>query len=106
MTPWAVLLVKPLDSDLTIRQAFHDQARTQHPDAGGIDGKPGSRWHLIVEAYGLVKTAELRAAWERGQTRLSGRCPACDGSGVAWRRTGRDRAVKLCPRCAGEGRLR
>ena len=101
MTPYAELLCRPVDGDDEIRARFHVPARAQHPDRPGAEGQVGPRWHALAQAYAQVKTAALRAAWERGQALLSGRCPHCQGLGVTGGRLG---GVKICVGCHGEGR--
>lgn len=104
MTPYAVLLVRPSDDDLTIRKRFHVLSRTEHPDRDGADGEPGARWYVLTAAYGAVKTLILRRAWEAGQKRLSGLCTACRGFGVSGSRVGHS-APHVCVACGGEGRV-
>lgn len=102
MTPWAELLLRPTATDDEVRARFHVLARAQHPDRPGAGGLEGPRWGVLVQAYGLVKTAALRASWARRQALLSGRCAKCQGSGVTGGRLGKP--VKICPACCGEGR--
>jgi len=106
MTPYAVLLVKPTDDDLTIRKRFHELSKAQHPDRFGAAGVPGPLWYLISEAYGQVKTAEARRTWNEWQRKLARTCGDCEGSGVVWKRLGKDKSAKLCTTCNGEGRTK
>ena len=107
MTPYAELLVKPVDADNVIRRAYHALARHEHPDAHA--GVPGPRWTAITAAYGEIRTTDRRDAWTRRQARLTRFCNACRGYGVTWQRTGtralRER-VNVCTECHGEGRTR
>ena len=103
MTPYAVLLVRPSDDDHTIRTRFHVLARNEHPDRNGASGKAGPNWVLITQAYGAIKTAGLRQAWEIAQQLLSRRCPKCFGIGVQGSRTAGGHII-LCPACNGAGR--
>ena len=105
MTPYAELLVRPLDEDAAIRAAFHALSREQHPDRDGAAGVPGARWYAITEAYRAVRTAELREAWAKKTATLSGLCASCRGLGVWGSRVGGSK-VRVCASCAGEGRKR
>jgi DnaJ-class molecular chaperone len=106
VTPYAVLLVKPTDDDDMIRKRFHELARSQHPDRDGAAGVPGPLWQTLIDAYGQVKTAQLRAAWHQAQVHLARLCLTCEGLGVTWRRVGKDRAATICGKCNGEGRVK
>ena len=105
MTPYAVLLVRAVDSDELIRKRFHVLARTQHPDRDGAAGHPGLDWFRISRAYSLIRTTGLRATWAREQKMLSGWCTACQGTGVTGSRVGGCK-VRLCASCGGEGRTK
>lgn len=102
MTPWAELLLRPTATDDEVRARFHVLARDQHPDRPGAGGLEGARWHALVQAYSQVKAGPLRAAWERQQALLSGRCAKCQGVGVVGGRLGKP--VKICAVCQGKGR--
>ena len=106
MTPYSVLLVKPTDDDLTIRKRFHELSKANHPDRPGAGGVPGPLWQVLVDAYGQVKTAALRAQWCRAQSQLARLCTICGGNGVTWRRVGKDRSPIICEKCNGEGRVK
>ena len=102
-TPWAVLLVRPIDDDLAVRKAFHVISKTQHPDYTQ-DGRPGPLWFAASEAYKALRTEALRTAWLAARTALAGICSTCSGLGVTWRRVGHDHGAKVCDRCCGTGR--
>ncbi len=102
MTPYALLLVRPTDTDLTIRQRFHVLSRQQHPDRDGGNGEPGALWFQLTEAYSQIKTSGLRAVWARRQAVRARGCPACYGAGVAGT-TSLGGRVRLCAECGGEG---
>jgi DnaJ-class molecular chaperone len=104
MTPYAVLMVRPMDSDQTIRQQFHALAVHEHPDRPGAAGVPGPNWYTISGAYALIKTDLLRSAWSKHQSVLSGLCAGCSGSGVKGTRTA-GRKIRVCEACNGEGRV-
>jgi DnaJ-class molecular chaperone len=104
VTPYAVLLVRPSDDDLTIRKRFHVLSRTEHPDRDGAGGAPGAQWYVLTAAYGAVKTLMLRRAWEASQKRLSGLCASCQGFGVTGSRVGRA-VPRICGACGGLGRV-
>ena len=103
LTPWAILLVRPIDDDLAVRKAFHVISKIQHPDHTK-DRRPGPLWFVASEAYEALRTEALRTAWAAARTTLAGVCSACDGLGVTWRRIGKDRSTKVCERCNGTGR--
>jgi DnaJ-class molecular chaperone len=104
MTPYAILLVRPADTDETIRAAFHKLSVQHHPDKH--PGQPVPReWYAAVAAYSVIKSQKLRAAYDRHMLGLSGLCCACRGSGVRGSRVGRSK-VQPCQSCAGEGRTR
>lgn len=105
LTPYAELLVRPLDDDLTIRQRFHELSRAQHPDRDGAAGRPGPRWYALAAAYGAIKTQAARCVWEAMQGSLSGVCAACCGYGVQGSRIGGSK-VRLCEACKGVGRAK
>ncbi len=102
-TPWAVLLVHPVDDDLVVRKAFHVISKTQHPDHTQ-DHRPGPLWFAASEAYKALRTEALRTAWVVARATLAGICSTCGGLGVTWRRIGKDRGAKVCERCGGAGR--
>jgi DnaJ-class molecular chaperone len=102
MTPYAVLLVKPSDTDETVRRAYHAVARETHPD--GTASAPTERWYEATLAYTAIKTADGRAAWERRQVLLANRCTKCAGAGTVGTRMFKGR-IKVCEVCGGEGVL-
>ena len=103
-TPWAELLVDPAATDNEIRARYHALARLEHPDLRP-DGYAGPRWGAITTAYKMVATNQARALWARRRSVMSGRCRQCHGSGVCVKTLGKDRGVRACAECAGEGRL-
>lgn len=105
MTPYAVLMCRPLDDDLTIRQRYHALSKDQHPDRQGEEGKPGDDWFTLTHAYGLVKSPKAREAYAASLRGLSRLCPGCDGYGVRGSRAAGGK-LRVCDRCLGVGRLR
>jgi DnaJ-class molecular chaperone len=103
MTPYAILMVRPSDSDASIRAAYHTQARRYHPDA--VPGGAQPQWYTYTGAYQAIKTEAARAAWEARQALLSGRCLTCRGRGVAGSRAAGGK-IRLCAVCGGEGRMK
>jgi hypothetical protein len=103
LTPWAVLLVRPVDDDPAVRKVFHAISRTQHPDHTQ-DRRPGPLWFAASEAYKALRTEALRTAWLTARSALAGICSTCSGLGVTWRRVGHDHGAKVCDRCCGTGR--
>jgi len=103
MTPYAILLVRPVDSDETIRKRFHVLSKGQHPDRIGAKGTPGPEWYEQAAAYSCVKTEALRKEWAAYRKQLARQCVTCGGCGVVWKRIGKDQGTKVCAQCAGEG---
>ena len=104
MTPWAELLLNPITAtDVTVRKTFQALSRKEHPDAR-VDGLPGPRWSAITAAYGLIKTEGLRTTYASQWSALAGLCAACKCTGVIVKVVGKDRGVRVCADCAGEGR--
>jgi DnaJ-class molecular chaperone len=105
MTPYAVLRVRPLDSDEVIRRAFHKLAAQHHPDKQpGPTASSLAEWYAIAVAYSTVKTADRRAKLAGLMESLSGLCSTCRGSGVRGTRVGRAQ-ITLCDACGGDGRV-
>jgi len=105
VTPYAILLVRPLDTDATIRARFHLLSKDQHPDRWNAGGVPGPNWYVLVGAYAAIKIQALRDVWISRQRGLSGLCKSCDGTGVVGSRVGGSK-IRLCTACDGEGRRR
>jgi Ca-activated chloride channel homolog len=59
---YAVLGVPPVASAEEIRQAYYHLARQHHPDAGAEAGS--ERFKVIAEAYRVLGTPQLRAAYD------------------------------------------
>lgn len=102
MTPYAILAVKPNDSDEVIRKAYHDIAKQIHPDKA--NGVVSEGWHVYTAAYTAIKTSDARASWLRQQNLLANVCTACEGSGVRGTRMFKG-VIRSCSSCAGKGRL-
>jgi DnaJ-class molecular chaperone len=105
MTPYAVLLLTPRDSDDVVRAAFHALSRDQHPDRDGADGVPGTMWYAIVNAYTALKTTSSRAVYDRALKSLAGVCSTCGGYGTVGTRRFKG-TIRLCTTCKGEGRVK
>ena len=102
MTPWAALLLRPIDAtDDVVRRRFHELARACHPDTGQ---EQAVDWDRYSAAYAAVKTAKAREAWLAGRIMLSGLCKTCRGVGVVGGAL--RRPVSVCQACNGEGRVR
>jgi curved DNA-binding protein CbpA len=102
MTPYAVLLVRPGDTDETISARFRELSRGEHPDSRA-DGRPGPRWYAITTAYGAVRTGPDREALGRAARLDARRCARCAGSGVLGSRAAGGK-IRVCVVCLGEGR--
>lgn len=103
MTPYAVLLVRANDTDLTIRVKFWEFAGKYHPDRNG--GVQGSEWELYNTAYQQIKTAAKRTELARLTKTLAGVCQACSGVGTVGSRILGSK-IYVCDACSGEGRTR
>jgi DnaJ-class molecular chaperone len=109
MTPYAVLLARPTDSDDAIRALYHVIARRTHPDAaaatyGTAQEALKAEWHTATDAYTAIKTVKAREAWERSRKLLSGLCAPCRGEGTQGTRRFKG-VVRLCAACGGAGRV-
>lgn len=63
---YSVLGVAPTASMDDIRQAFRQLAKQYHPDAGAqSDASTADRFKQITEAYSVLGTPQLRAAYDR-----------------------------------------
>jgi Ca-activated chloride channel homolog len=62
---YAVLGVSPAASPEEIRQAFRQRARQFHPDASPEDPAAAEHFKVINEAYRVLGTPQLRAAYDR-----------------------------------------
>lgn len=110
LTPYAVLLARPADSDDTIRRLYHNIARYTHPDAISGFPEPGrtkarDEWYRATEAYTAIKTEAVRSALATATVRLSGVCSTCRGFGVVGSRLGGAK-VRVCEACKGAGRMK
>ena len=101
LTPYAVLLVKPTDTDEVIRKAYHALARTAHPD---ITVGQAIFWERYNSAYAAIETVEEREAWKKERSMLSGLCGACEASGVVGTRLFGGE-IEVCAGCGGRGRV-
>jgi DnaJ-class molecular chaperone len=110
LTPYAVLLARPNDTDDAIRGLYHVIARRTHPDAitylpaTDADATDKEEWHRATTAYTAIKTAAKREAWERGRKLLSGLCAPCQGVGTVGTRRFKG-VIRLCAACGGAGRV-
>ena len=62
---YAVLGVTPGASADEIRQAYRQRARQFHPDASPDDPEASEQFKLVTEAYRVLGTPQLRAAYDR-----------------------------------------
>ena len=104
LTPYAVLLVRYMDTDDEIRREYHAFARKQHPDLRK-DKQPGPLWQKVNEAYALIETVKLRNSWHRAMNLNTGVCERCAGCGTTGSRVSKLSKVKLCVDCKGFGRV-
>ncbi len=70
--PYATLGVKKSASDDEIRKAYRKIARTSHPDLNPDDAGAEARFKAASGAYDLLKDAETRARFDRGEIDASG----------------------------------
>lgn len=102
MTPYAILLCKPSDSDETIRRLYHKHAEAHHPDVNG--GAADEQWYAATSAYSAIKTEEKRFEWRQRHCLLSGLCHKCASAGVVGSRLAGGK-IKVCVACGGKGRV-
>ncbi|MGZ3666930.1 MAG: J domain-containing protein, partial [Ktedonobacterales bacterium] len=62
---YAVLGIAPTASADDIRQAFRLLARQYHPDANPANPEAVERFKIINEAYRVLSTPQLRAAYDQ-----------------------------------------
>jgi curved DNA-binding protein CbpA len=88
---YAILGVEPDSDDEVIAAAYRVLARRHHPDVAGEAGT--SRMMRVNAAFELIRTAELRAEYDRDQAASGARRPGWaaeyDGTGGAGRPPGR-----------------
>lgn len=70
--PYAALGVAKTASDEEIRKAYKRIARESHPDLNPGDPKAEARFKAASAAYDLLKDAEQRARFDRGEIDASG----------------------------------
>lgn len=103
-TPYAVLLVRPSDSDAVVRERYYEMAELYHPDKEHPgDAEASGEWHEINTAYQAIKTAHLRGQLGVTITKQSRLCGVCHGTGVTGMRLGKQ-TVMECLSCEGKGR--
>lgn len=102
LTPYAVLRVKPGDTDEVIRKTYHALVKACHPDVH-YDEAAKDRWFTATTAYGAVKTLASRLEWAKREGLRSGLCADCKGAGVAGTRMFKG-SIRLCVKCGGTGR--
>jgi hypothetical protein len=108
MTPYAELLIRPIDAtDTAVRLQFHLLSRTCHPDLQrSVSEREAKlpRWYALVAAYVAINTQERRTQWQQSQALLAVvKCAECQGAGVTGTRVGRSK-IAVCVKCKGEGR--
>jgi len=101
MTPYATLLVRPMDDDKIIRTSYHALIKGHHPDDNG--GTADDTWYTVTKAYSAIKTEEKRNVWAHQQKLLAGVCTACKGVGVQGTRMFKGK-IRVCECCSGKGR--
>ena len=60
-----LLGARPDDDAETLRKAYRKAAKASHPDHHGGDQDAAARFRQIVEAYGILRNVEQRAAYNR-----------------------------------------
>src|SRR5262245_20957473 len=63
-TSYDILGVSPGAGEEAIRAAFHNAAKTCHPDVNGDDSAAAQKLKQIVDAYNDLKSPERRAAYD------------------------------------------
>jgi DnaJ-like protein len=64
-TLYDLLGVRPDDDAETLQSAFRDAAKAHHPDLNPGDPDASQRFRQIVTAYGILRNAERRGAYDR-----------------------------------------
>jgi DnaJ domain len=64
-TLYDLLGVRPDDDTETLQSAFRDAAKAHHPDLNPGDPDASQRFRQIVTAYGILRNAEQRGAYDR-----------------------------------------
>jgi hypothetical protein len=60
-----LLGVRPDDDAENLRKAYHKAVKESHPDHHNSDPEAASRFRRITEAYGVLRNAERRAAYDQ-----------------------------------------
>ncbi|HEV2457902.1 MAG TPA: DnaJ domain-containing protein [Ktedonobacterales bacterium] len=68
---YAVLGITPSASAEEIRQAFRLRARQYHPDANPDDKRAAEQFKVVNEAYRVLSTPQLRAAYDQALRMLT-----------------------------------
>eukprot|EP00928_Gymnodinium_smaydae_P038380 TRINITY_DN26490_c0_g1_i1.p1 TRINITY_DN26490_c0_g1~~TRINITY_DN26490_c0_g1_i1.p1 ORF type:complete len:649 (-),score=149.48 TRINITY_DN26490_c0_g1_i1:38-1984(-) len=63
---YRLLHVHPSASSTEIRRAYYRESRRCHPDKVGADRRAVARFQQISEAYKVLRSPELRRAYDRG----------------------------------------
>lgn len=63
---YKLLQVNPSASDVEIRRAYYRESRLCHPDKAGSDPLMVDRFHQLSQAYQVLRSAELRDAYDAG----------------------------------------
>src|SRR5262245_16139503 len=70
--PYVVLGVKRTATDDEIRKAYRDLAKKLHPDLNPGDHAAAERFKEVSGAYEILKDADKRARYDRGEIDASG----------------------------------
>lgn len=100
-THYEVLGVARTDPEDVIRAAYLTLARQHHPDRAGGDTATMTE---VTNAYGVLKNAKRREAYDESLRLLNDECSTCHGDGRTYRSKGwHGKVSSLCEQCNGVG---
>jgi DnaJ-class molecular chaperone len=111
-THYQVLGISPSATAAEIHQHYKELALRHHPDRYWLNSPEydaaTDRFARITEAYGVLRNAKLRAAYDARLKLLGLTCPACEGLGTvtlaAKTLRATTRRTQVCGACNGTGR--
>lgn len=97
---YEVLGVPPGSTEKEIKFAYHELARSKHPDLGGSTGE----FAEITYAGSVLCDPERREAYDKRLRLLYNACKTCDGRGITYKQISFTvSAPQRCTTCQGKG---